>query len=245
MTDRDHLFTTLSLTGVDAASFMQGYVTADLDEINDARAQPVALTDIKGRVTGSGWLWGTSDHINLIVHQSVAASIEADLAKYLLFSKSRWQDGVATSFVASPASTDAVALPPTPYATTTETSDVNHSDVYRACVTTGMIIVTATIAGRFLPQSLGLTAINAVSFTKGCYLGQEIVARAEHRGQVKIGFGRFTTPDEPLATGTPLYDHEKSVGTVLASTTESTLVATRHTGPQHTEDGVVLEPTAL
>ena len=32
---------------------------------------------------------------------------------------------------------------------------------------------------------IGLTTLNAVSFKKGCYLGQEIIARAEHRGVVK------------------------------------------------------------
>jgi folate-binding Fe-S cluster repair protein YgfZ len=32
---------------------------------------------------------------------------------------------------------------------------------------------------------LGLPNLGAVSFSKGCYLGQEVVARAEHRGNVK------------------------------------------------------------
>jgi folate-binding protein YgfZ len=38
---------------------------------------------------------------------------------------------------------------------------------------------------RFIPQMLGLDAIGAVSFNKGCYTGQEIVARAHYLGKVK------------------------------------------------------------
>ena len=105
-----------------------------------------------------------------------------------------------------------------------------------------MLIVTAAMAGKFLPQSLGLTDIAAVSFSKGCYLGQEIVARAEHRGQVKIAFSRFASPSEPPPTGSALYVNERNVGTVLASTSEITLAATRHAGAQRTEDGTTLEP---
>lgn len=38
---------------------------------------------------------------------------------------------------------------------------------------------------QFIPQMLNLDALDAVSFTKGCYPGQEIVARARHLGEVK------------------------------------------------------------
>jgi folate-binding protein YgfZ len=45
-------------------------------------------------------------------------------------------------------------------------------------------IVTAT-QDQFLPQMIGLDAIGGVSFDKGCYTGQEIVARMHYRGEVK------------------------------------------------------------
>jgi folate-binding protein YgfZ len=40
---------------------------------------------------------------------------------------------------------------------------------------------------RFIPQMLGFDRIGAVSFNKGCYPGQEIVARARYLGKVKRG----------------------------------------------------------
>jgi hypothetical protein len=59
--------------------------------------------------------------------------------------------------------------------------------------------VTAATTESFLPQMLGFTSLGAVSFSKGCYLGQEIVARAEHRGEVKrrLAHARWTGPAVP------------------------------------------------
>ena len=240
MTDNERQFTVLTLAGRDAASFLQGYVTTDVDAIASTHALPTAFTDIKGRVTASGWLWGAADRVRLLLHESVVESQKADLAKYLMFSKAEWLDDEIARFVGADDPDAAVALPPTKFAVGTDRA-IGHDAFYRGCVEAGMIVVTDAVAGRFLPQSLGLTAVDAVSFNKGCYLGQEIVARAEHRGRVKVGLARLTTPETPLSTGAALFVGEKNVGTVLASTPDFTLAATRHDGPQQTDDGLVLE----
>jgi tRNA-modifying protein YgfZ len=52
-------------------------------------------------------------------------------------------------------------------------------------IASGIAHVESGTANQFLPQMLDLDRQGAISFTKGCYLGQEIVARAQHRGQVK------------------------------------------------------------
>ncbi len=65
-------------------------------------------------------------------------------------------------------------------------------------IDSGRVSLDPATSAEFLPQMLGLVAQGAVSFSKGCYLGQEIVARAQHRGQVKRGLRRIpwqgTTP---------------------------------------------------
>ncbi len=45
--------------------------------------------------------------------------------------------------------------------------------------------VDSDTSGKFLAHSLNLDLSGAVSFTKGCYVGQEIIARMEHRGRPK------------------------------------------------------------
>ena len=53
------------------------------------------------------------------------------------------------------------------------------------CQLNKFVFIQECLSGKFLPQHLGLHLANAVDFDKGCYLGQEIVARVQFRGSVK------------------------------------------------------------
>ncbi len=68
----------------------------------------------------------------------------------------------------------------------------------------------------FLPQMLNLDQREGVSFEKGCYTGQEVIARAQHRGQVKRRMHRLqlTAEDVPGASA-PLYSGERRAGEVV------------------------------
>jgi len=56
----------------------------------------------------------------------------------------------------------------------------------------------------FIPQMLNMQLLNGISFTKGCYTGQEIVARMQYRGTLKKGMYRIAgsgiapLPNEPV-----------------------------------------------
>ncbi len=52
-------------------------------------------------------------------------------------------------------------------------------------ITQGFPILNASTSGHYVPQMLNLQAINGISFTKGCYLGQETVARMQYLGKNK------------------------------------------------------------
>lgn len=52
-------------------------------------------------------------------------------------------------------------------------------------IRSGLPLVTAVTQGQFVPQMANLELIGGVSFSKGCYTGQEVVARAQHLGKVK------------------------------------------------------------
>lgn len=52
-------------------------------------------------------------------------------------------------------------------------------------ITNGFPILNAQTSGQYVPQMLNLQAINGISFTKGCYLGQETVARMQYLGKNK------------------------------------------------------------
>jgi folate-binding protein YgfZ len=71
-----------------------------------------------------------------------------------------------------------------------------------ADIEAGLPLVTASTTEQFIPQMLNLDLLDAVSFTKGCYTGQEIVARTHHLGRVKRRAMRFVLP--PGAAPAPM-----------------------------------------
>jgi len=79
----------------------------------------------------------------------------------------------------------------------------------------------------FIPQMLNLQAIGGVSFKKGCYTGQEIVARMQYLGKLKRRLYRLQLDASELPEpGTPLFSptHGSSIGeVVLAARTEQNI----------------------
>ncbi len=83
------------------------------------------------------------------------------------------------------------------------------------------VIDTAT-SGEFIPQAVNLQALQAISFKKGCYAGQEMVARAKYRGANKRALYWLAGNAEILPLpGAPLElqmgDKWRRTGTVLAA----------------------------
>ena len=78
----------------------------------------------------------------------------------------------------------------------------------------------------FIPQMINLQAVGGVSFKKGCYTGQEIVARMQYLGKLKRHLYRLSLAagHAAPAPGTPLFtpSHTSSVGeVVLAANAEN------------------------
>ena len=107
--------------------------------------------------------------------------------------------------------------------------------------------VTAATSEQFLPQMLGLTDLGAVSFEKGCYLGQEIVARAQHLGQVKrrLAPAQWRGARAPSAGESILDARGRAVGTAIVATPTGggagealVVIAARLQAPAATASGI-------
>lgn len=220
-------FASLELRGPDAADFLQGYLTADLKQIDDGTALPMAYCNIKGRVYASGWVFGRPESVRLLVHASVVDDLRADLARYLMFAKSTFAGPAAGVRFSPQASAGAVRLRPTAFHAVVDTTDESHAVFADACAHAGFVAVSDRVSQMFLPQMIGLTDLGAVSFSKGCYLGQEVVARAEHRGAVKQRLRRYRFAGEPPLVGADLSANGKKVGTVVAVGDGIALAASR------------------
>lgn len=80
-------------------------------------------------------------------------------------------------------------------------------------------LVTLATKEEFVPQMADFDKIGGVSFQKGCYPGQEVVARTQYLGKVKRHLFRLRS-EQPLHAGDPLYSPEnldQTIGTVMSA----------------------------
>ncbi len=83
-------------------------------------------------------------------------------------------------------------------------------------VRSGVATITAPIVGSFVPQMLNYESVGGVNFKKGCYPGQEVVARSQFRGTLKRR-AFLAHADAPLQTGQEVFqetDREQPCGVV-------------------------------
>jgi folate-binding protein YgfZ len=82
----------------------------------------------------------------------------------------------------------------------------------------GVPLITAITSDQFVPQTLNFDLLDGISFSKGCYPGQEIVARMQYLGRLKERLFPFRVEGEEPAPGTRLYGPafgEQPSGTVV------------------------------
>jgi folate-binding protein YgfZ len=80
----------------------------------------------------------------------------------------------------------------------------------------GIPVVWPTTGNEFVPQMVNLDLLGGISFTKGCYVGQEIVARTQNLGRIKRRMYRFSAATgSAVAPGDKISIAGKPVGQVV------------------------------
>ena len=105
-------------------------------------------------------------------------------------------------------------------------------------------------SGQWTPQQLSLDRLRAYSVKKGCYPGQEIVARTHFLGQAKRGLALFDA-DAPVAEGAEVIAAGQSIGTVVSAVPTDTgwllqaIVSLGRDDADLTADGMALKARTL
>jgi folate-binding protein YgfZ len=85
-------------------------------------------------------------------------------------------------------------------------------------VRAGVPLIVAATQDLFVPQTANWDLLRGVSFQKGCYTGQEIIARMQYLGRLKERMHLFHLDDAPPAPGTKVYGSvfaDQACGTVV------------------------------
>jgi len=219
--------------GADVDRFLQGYLTCDTADLRPGQLTPTALCSLKGRVVMNGWCTPLADEeaVLLVLHQSLTARLAEFLKAYLQFSRTRLEDHGGDTLVFGSLDVETEAgLRLDARRRLFLASDLDaagalwdaHAHLaedawYASLAEDGIPLVSAPVSEKFLPQMLDLERLGAVDFEKGCYLGQEVVARAQHRGQVKRRLTRLVWQGAaPPPPGSEVTDADgKALGTIV------------------------------
>jgi tRNA-modifying protein YgfZ len=197
------LLGSLLVSGADARSFLQGQLSADIDALTPARALPASCNSAQGRVQAVLWLTERADGIALLLPASLTERIAARLRKYVLRSQVKIDESPAAAGIVEPAA-------------------YRERDWQLAGIRAGLPQVYPETYESFVAQMLNLDLLGGIAFEKGCYTGQEIIARTHFRGAIKRRMFRFGSEGPPPAPGTRVLAGEQHAGDVVdaAATSE-------------------------
>jgi tRNA-modifying protein YgfZ len=186
----------IRVSGADTRSFLQGQLSADIDALAPARPLLASCNSAQGRVQAVVWLVERSDGIALLLPASMVERTATRLRKYVLRSK-----------VAIDELQELPDLPPA--------HAYREPDWRLAGIRAGLPQVYPETHEAFVAQMLNLDLLGGVSFEKGCYTGQEIIARTHFRGAIKRRMLHFSSPSSPPAPGTRILAGEQHAGDVV------------------------------
>ncbi len=82
-------------------------------------------------------------------------------------------------------------------------------------------------SGQYFPHEANLDQLNGVNFSKGCYVGQEVVSRMEHRGLAKSRILPVMLDGDPPSKDSAIRSGDKLIGTLLSSAGRDALALIR------------------
>jgi len=188
MSDITHV--TICIKGEDAFEFLQAQLTADLQDLTQENAPSSiksAWCNPKGRVICIFDVSLAEDGYDLSLPADLADTVLQRLTLFRFRSKVDFELGATTTRTAADALVQLQA---------------------------GIPEIAQAQSEEFTPHMLNLDLLNIVSLDKGCYPGQEIVARTHYRGASKRRCCRFES-EQPVVAGAKVADANRNVGEVV------------------------------
>ena len=260
--DRD-LYKLITVSGTDAAKFLQGQLTQDVTLLAGKQGLPAACCNPQGRVITTVRLIPLNENIGMILPADMSEPVVELFSKYRMRSDVRFEISADDwSEIAIIQDTDTLMLQSAQllperndiiirngifafrYASTEPfvelfgeksaleslRTDINapleRDAWYGALIRAGVPMISGENSEKYTPHMLNLDKLGAISFDKGCYTGQEVVARTEHLGSSKRRLMRYRCAAKAIEVGDGLMDGDRSVGKVVNVSGQDLLAVT-------------------
>ena len=227
------------LQGPDTLSFLQGIITNDSETLPEKNILYTVMLTPTGRFHFEFFLYQGNENGNSCVYLDTPAPFASDLFKRMRLFKLRANVSVEDISDKAHVATYHDAPPPEK---SFAFQDPRHPNLgYRGLVSKNITeenqeddafytrlclkeciprAGVELIPEKTIPLEANLEELNALCFTKGCYLGQELTARTKHQGMVRKKLysvlidGQIN--DEMLEKGITIYDGDRKVGVLLS-----------------------------
>ena len=231
----------LKIAGAEAIKFLQGYTTCDLAQLEENGTAMGAICNLQGRMMTSFQVLKTGNDLILRMQRPLVKSTLDFLEKYIVFSKAELHDisehyacygcldqpgnTIETGFTIRLSNRTEI------WSTMRLDADADAGPWQDAELSAGIAWVTQSTQDEHLPQMFNYHNQGGIDFEKGCYLGQEIIARAHYRGDLKRRLHRLVSEKErPVGTnldiGTIVATAPSGLLAVLKNTTDESITAT-------------------
>ena len=167
----------IQISGVDSAEFLQGQITNDINFVSENKILTSAICNVKGRVLAVFRILRSSSGFLIFVNKSVAEKFKTHLEKYAVFFKTKIE------FIDK--AIDGIEI-------------ISESDWKLNCIERGFVEITESISEVFTPHELNYQNLGLINFEKGCFTGQEVIARMHYRGKLKFSLAKFSVDERNL-----------------------------------------------
>lgn len=221
----------LAVGGPEAGHFLDNLLTSDIDHLDQGQAAYAALLSPQGKILFDMIVVAQGDGYLL----DCAAGQRADLMKRLAMYKLRAKVEIAArdelAVGVSPAEVPGSYRDPRSEAIGWRIIGAPEAEAQgydAARIAAGLADSAADLgSGEFFPHEANLDQLGGVNFKKGCYVGQEVVSRMEHRGTARSRILPVMLEGAAPPKGTEIRSGEKQVGTLLSSSGSRALALIR------------------
>jgi folate-binding protein YgfZ len=255
----------IGLNGDDAASFLHGQLTNDVEHLNQEQVRLAGYCTPKGRLLASFLMWRNATTIYLQLPRALQPAIQKRLQMFVMRAKAKLHDasldaasqvmlGLGGKQASAALSAWFPVLPATPFSKVehscgtllrvadafgsaryawlasaatareawpqlTEQLAKGGNDAWQLSdIHAGIPQITAATQEQFVPQMVNFELLGGVNFKKGCYPGQEIVARSQYLGKLKRRTTLVSIDDASAVNGGELFsvsDPDQPCGMVV------------------------------
>lgn len=226
----------IRIGGKDAGDFLHSLITTDVDSLPEGGARPGALLTPQGKILFDFILWRDGDGFLMETDESQRDGLIRRLTMYKLRAAVDispagegvtvyWGDDAGRGIVTDAAFAKAgVALSRAPG----KAADGGEEAYQALRVASGIATSGADFALQdAFPHDVLLDRTDGLSFRKGCYVGQEVVSRMQHRGTARRRVTLVEADADLPATGTEIIAGGKPVGALGSVAGKSGLAIVR------------------